>query len=148
MSALTKVLIIRFSSIGDIVLTTPIIRCLKEQLHGDSEIHYLTKKKFAPLLDGNPHLTKVHAFEDDLNTIIESLDQEGFHYIIDLHKNIRSFRVRKRLKVLAFDFDKLNFKKWLLVNFKIDLLPDIHIVDRYFNALKTLGIENDEGVVI
>jgi len=39
-----KILVIRFSSIGDIVLTTPVIRCLKKQLN--VEVHYLTKTSF------------------------------------------------------------------------------------------------------
>jgi len=138
-----KLLIIRFSSIGDIVLTTPVIRCLKEQLEGDVEIHYLTKKGYVELLNHNPHLTKVYGIEKTTNEVIEELKKEQFDYIIDLHKNLRSARVKKNLKGLAFSFDKLNFKKWLLVNFKINLLPDVHIVDRYLNTVKALGVEND-----
>ena len=147
LSATTKVLIIRFSSIGDVVLTTPVIRCLKKQLYGENEVHYLVKKEFATVLENNPYIDKLHVLDDNRNELLEELESEGFHYIVDLHKNIRSFYFRKRLKSLAFDFKKLNVKKWILVNFKIDLLPDIHIVDRYFEAVKALGIENDgEGL--
>lgn len=138
-----KVLIIRFSSIGDVLLTTPVVRCLKEQLYGESEIHYLVKKPFNEVLIGNPHIDKIHVLDDDLNQIIDELKKENFHYIIDLHKNIRSHLVRNKLKVLSFSIRKLNIQKWILVNFKIDLLPDIHIVDRYFEAVKALGIKND-----
>ncbi len=139
-----KILIIRFSSIGDIVLTTPVIRCLKEQLDGEVEIHYLTKKAYSDLLSSNPHITKVHAIEKSTNEIIKNLQDETFDYVVDLHKNLRSSRVKKQLKSFSFSFDKLNFKKWLLVNFKINRLPKIHIVDRYINTVKALGIKNDE----
>ncbi len=139
-----KVLFIRFSSIGDIVLTTPIVRCFKEQIEGEAEIHFLVKKQYESLLIANPHISKIHALESDLNQVVENLKQEGFDYIIDLHKNLRTSLVKRRLKVLSFTFDKLNVKKWLLVNFGINLLPNIHIVDRYFEAVKAFGIQNDQ----
>ena len=137
-----KVLIIRFSSIGDIVLTTPIIRCVKQQMD-DVEIHYLTKKSFAGLLINNPYISKVHCLETNLNDTIDILQKENFDCIIDLHKNIRTFRVKMKLKVPSFTFNKLNVEKWLLVKLKINILPKIHIVDRYFKAVKSLGIVND-----
>ena len=54
-----KFLVIRFSSIGDIVLTTPVIRCLKQQVEG-SIVHFVTKQQFLPLLQANPHIDKIH----------------------------------------------------------------------------------------
>jgi heptosyltransferase-2 len=60
-----KFLIIRFSSIGDIVLTTPVIRCLKEQVPG-AEIHYLTKENFKGIIESNPYISKIHVLNDDL----------------------------------------------------------------------------------
>lgn len=142
-----KVLIIRFSSIGDVVLTTPVVRCLKKQLHGESEIHYLVKKQFVPVLEDNPYIDAIHVLDNNRDSIIKELIKEDFHYIIDLHKNIRSLYFRRKLKALTFTIRKLNIEKWILVNFKIDLLPDIHVVDRYFEAVRALGIKNDmEGV--
>ena len=137
-----KVLIIRFSSIGDIVLTTPIIRCVKQQMQ-DVEIHYLTKKTFAGLLINNPYISKVHCLEANLNDTIDILQKENFDCIIDLHKNIRTFRVKMKMKVPSFTFNKLNIEKWLLVKLKINVLPKVHIVDRYFKAVKSLGVVND-----
>lgn len=125
------------------MLTTPVIRCLKQQLEGDVEIHYVTKKSFASLLENNPHITKVHTIEKSTNEIIDDLGKEDFDYIVDLHKNLRSSRVKKKLKGFSFAFEKLNWEKWLLVNFKINRMPRIHIVDRYLNAVKALGIKND-----
>ncbi|MCO6501291.1 MAG: glycosyltransferase family 9 protein [Vicingus serpentipes] len=141
--AKVKILIIRFSSIGDIVLTTPVVRSLKEQLEGELEIHFLIKKQYRSIVDHNPNISKVHTIEKSTNEVLEVLVQEKFDYVIDLHKNLRSKRVVKKLKSLVFTFDKINYQKWLLTAFKINKLPALHIVDRYFGAVKTLGVEND-----
>ncbi|MDB4061914.1 glycosyltransferase family 9 protein [Vicingaceae bacterium] len=139
-----KILVIRFSSIGDIVLTTPVIRCLKKQLDGEVEIHYLTKISYKSLLENNPYVTKIHSIEKSTNEVIEELQNEAFDYVVDLHKNLRSSRVKRKLGGLSFSFDKLNWQKWLLVNFKINRMPKIHIVDRYLQSVKALGVKNDE----
>ncbi len=141
--SMTKILIIRFSSIGDIVLTTPVIRNLKEQFLGGVEIHYLTKRKFQKVIEPNPHIARVIAFEKSTNEVMDQLKAEAYHYIIDLHRNLRSARVKAKLKVLDFTFDKLNWQKWLLVNFGINKLPDLHIVDRYMKSISPFGIIND-----
>ena len=143
MNTPVKILIIRFSSIGDIVLTTPVIRCLKKQVEGEAEIHFLTKKVFAPLVAENPYLSKVYTIEKSTNEVITDLQAEQYDYVVDLHKNLRARRVKSKLKALSFTFDKLNFKKWLLVNFKWDRMPDIHILDRYLASVKALGIKKD-----
>lgn len=139
-----KILVIRFSSIGDIVLTTPVLRCLKNQLEGEVEIDYLTKKQYELIVANNPNVNKVYSIEKSTNEVIENLKNEGYHYIIDLHKNLRSKRVIRQLQTLSFTFSKLNYKKWLLTNFKINKLPKIHIVDRYMDAVKPLGVKKDD----
>lgn len=136
-----KFLIIRFSSIGDIVLTTPVVRCLKQQVEG-AVVHYLTKPQYASILENNPYVDKVHVLKAYEETITE-LKDEGFDYIIDLHKSLRSWRFKNRLKVMDFSFPKLNREKWLLVHLKKNKLPDIHIVDRYFEAVKIFDVIND-----
>jgi ADP-heptose:LPS heptosyltransferase len=137
-----KVLIIRFSSIGDIVLTTPVIRCLKKQIPG-AEIHYLTKSNYLQILSSNPYIDKIHYLEQSLQAIITELKRENFDYIIDLHNNLRSLKVKDALKVKSFSFDKLNVRKWIYTSLKWNLLPDIHIVDRYMNTVASLGVAND-----
>lgn len=137
-----KILLIRFSSIGDIVLTTPVVRCLKKQL--GAEIHYLTKQSFAAVLTANPYLDKVWTFQREVTEVLPQLRAEGFDVIIDLHHNLRSLRVRLALwKVRAHAFHKINFAKWLMVRWKINRLPDRHIVDRYMDTVRALGVEND-----
>ena len=137
-----KILVIRFSSIGDIVLTTPVIRCLKNQI-SDVEIHVLTKKKFSSLYKTNHYINKVYEYDDSLKKNIEELKLENYDYIVDLQKNKRSIRVTRALHKPHSSFPKLNFKKFLLTTFKINLMPDIHIVDRYFKAVEKLGVTND-----
>ncbi|MFO7924556.1 MAG: glycosyltransferase family 9 protein [Bacteroidales bacterium] len=136
-----KFLIIRFSSIGDIVLTTPVIRCLKQQVEG-AEVHFLTKKKFVPLITANPYIDRIHEFEG-IRQSAKALKKEGFDYIIDLHNNLRSALIKSALPTIPFSFRKLNIEKWLLVNFKKDNLPGIHIVDRYLDTLKLFDVVND-----
>ncbi|OFX85891.1 MAG: glycosyl transferase [Bacteroidetes bacterium GWF2_33_16] len=138
-----KFLVIRFSSIGDIVLTTPVVRGLKKQVP-NAEIHYLTKPQFKSLLENNPYIDKVHVLKSSFSKMIEELRDERFDYVIDLHHNLRTFRVKNKLKLLSFSFDKLNYEKWLYVNFKINKLPNIHIVDRYLKTLSLFDIVNDE----
>jgi len=137
-----KILIIRFSSIGDIVLTTPVVRNLKQQGE-DIEIHYLTKKEYAPLLNNNPYIDKLHLLDNSISEIKKELKKEYFHYIIDLHKNLRTKRIKFGLPAIVFEFDKINWAKWLIVNLKINKLPNIHIVDRYMDTIKFFIDKND-----
>ena len=139
---MAKFLIIRLSSIGDIVLTTPVIRCLKEQAK-DSEIHYLVKKQFLPVISANPFIDKFHCLDDNLSLVIQNIKEEHYDYIIDLHNNIRSFIIKFRTGIKTFTVNKINFRKWLIVNFKINWLPELHIVDRYMQTVKFFGVQND-----
>ncbi len=137
-----KILVLRFSSIGDIVLTSPVVRCLKQQLD-NSEIHYFTKRPFASLLQNNPHIDKVYSFEKNVDEVLSELKKENYDWVIDLHHNLRSMQVKRALGKPSKSFNKLNIEKWLLVNFKINLLPNKHIVDRYFETVAHLGVKND-----
>ena len=138
-----KFLIIRFSSIGDIVLTTPVVRCLKQQVE-NAEIHYLTKATYRTIVENNPHIDKVHVLDNDFDSLIEKLRAENYDHIIDLHHNLRTLKVKKALKIVpSVSFNKLNVQKWLLTGLKINVLPNIHIVDRYMETVKKFGVRND-----
>ncbi len=135
-----KILIIRFSSIGDIILCTPAIRCIKLQLN--AEIHFLTSAKFSNVLEANPYIDKTMVFEDFRNTLGD-LRAQKYDAIIDLHKSKVSRMVSAMLFVKTYSFDKLNILKWIYVHFKVNRLPEKHLVDRYFEGLKALRVEND-----
>lgn len=139
---MVKFLIIRFSSIGDIVLTSPVVRCLKQQVEG-AEVHFLTKKQFASVVATNPYIDKVHVYDNNLTEVIKQLRLEEYDYIIDLHQNLRTAMVKLRLPGINFSFNKLNVQKWLLVHFKIDYMPQVHIVDRYLKTLQLFDVVND-----
>ena len=141
-----KFLIIRFSSIGDIVLTTPVVRCLKKQV-ADAEVHFLTKQSFATIVESNPYIDKVHSLAHSWDTVVHELKQENYDYVIDLHHNLRTLRLKKDLGIKNFRFNKLNIQKWIYTNFKWNLMPDLHIVDRYLKTVESFGVKNDgEGL--
>jgi len=137
-----KILVVRFSSIGDIVLTTPVVRCVKQQLK-NVELHYLTKKGFRPILEENPYIDCIHVLQDDWGKTISELRKENFDLIIDLHNNLRTLRLKKALGIKSHAFPKLNMRKWLYVNFKLKVMPKVHIVDRYFEAVEDMRVKND-----
>lgn len=137
-----KILVIRFSSIGDIILTSPVLRCLKKQ-RPEAEIHVLTKAQFRDLVEHSPYVAKVHTLEGEVDEVLPALKQEAFTEIIDLHHNLRTMKVKRALGVPAHSFPKLNIEKWMLVNLKRDRMPRIHIVDRYMSTVAHLGVKND-----
>ena len=136
-----KILVIRFSSIGDIVLTTPVVRALKKQIN--AEIHYLTFSKFSNLISSNPYIDKVHSIEENIKEVVATLKDENYDFIIDLHHNIRTQILKQKLGIKSKSFRKINVQKWLMTTFKINFLPSLHIVDRYMETIKYLGVEND-----
>ncbi len=138
-----KFLIIRFSSIGDIVLTTPVVRAIKKKFP-DSEVHFVTKRAFFDIVRTNPNIDKVHLLEHNLSSLIKVLRNERFTHIVDLHRNLRTLILKLSLfRVKSFTFNKLNVKKWIYVKTKREVMPNIHIVDRYMEAVKPLGVHND-----
>jgi ADP-heptose:LPS heptosyltransferase len=138
-----KFLVIRFSSIGDIVLTTPVVRCLKQQVPG-AEVHYCTKRAYQSIVESNPNIDKGFYLDDSLNDLIRQLRAERYDYIIDLHNNLRTSLIKLRLAVPSRSFDKLNWEKWLYVRFKINTMPPLHIVDRYMKTTESFGVVNDD----
>jgi len=137
-----KFLIIRFSSIGDIVLTTPVIRAIANASE-DNEVHFITKKKFSDTLKHNPYISKLYTIKKEFSEIEEELKAEQYDYIIDLHRNLRSRRLIAKLGRPSKYFNKLNYEKWFRVNLKWDILPDVHIVYRYMDTIAFLGIKYD-----
>ena len=136
-----KILVVRFSSIGDIVLTTPVVRMLKKQLN--AQVHYLTKSSYVSLLKNNPYIDLVYQIENSISEVIADLKKEKYDYVIDLHSNLRTQILKFRLGMPAKSFNKLNMEKFMLTNFKLDNIPKIHIVDRYLETVKHLGVKND-----
>jgi len=135
-----KILVIRLSSIGDIILITPVIRCLKSQLN--AEIDFLTKSQYKDLLASNENIDRIFSFDQKNKETIETLRSNNYHLVIDLQNNFRSFKIRFFLGIKSYVFSKENFKRHLLIYFGVNLLNN-HIVDRYFKTVKKLNIFND-----
>ena len=139
---MVKFLVIRFSSIGDIVLTTPVVRGLKQQVK-DAQVHFLTKPAFVSILQENPHIDKIHSLSGIQNETVNGLKQENFDYVIDLQNNLRSLDIKRSLKRMYITVNKLNVRKWLLVNLRINMLPEKHIVDRYLETTQLFDVKDD-----
>jgi ADP-heptose:LPS heptosyltransferase len=137
-----KILLIRFSSIGDIVLTTPVIRCLRKQLP-QAEIHFLTKPQYKSILEPNPYLDKIHVLDTSPLRKGLNLRDENYTHVIDLHHNLRTLLFKQALGAPSSSYNKLNIEKFIRVYFKKNILPPIHIVDRYLATAAHLGVEND-----
>jgi heptosyltransferase-2 len=137
-----RLLFIRFSAIGDIVLASPALRCAKRQIP-DVEIHFLTKKSMKAVTEANPYVDHFHYFDKDLSATIQELKSHEFDYIIDLHKNLRSLRIRKALGVPYLSYNKLSVEKFLLTKFGVNRMPDRHISMRSVDTLAPLGVVYD-----
>ncbi|MCF8256964.1 MAG: glycosyltransferase family 9 protein [Flavobacteriales bacterium] len=137
-----RILIVRFSSIGDIVLTSPVMRALRARFP-DADIRFLTKRAYAELVQPNPYLNNIFLFDGKLRDTIDEVRAFRPDVIIDLHHNLRTAILKAAVGCKAYSFPKLNLEKWLHVKLRLDTLPDLHIVDRYFTSVETLGVVND-----
>ncbi|MEO1655867.1 MAG: glycosyltransferase family 9 protein, partial [Bacteroidota bacterium] len=120
----------------------PVLRILKEK-RSNIELHFCTKARFAKMVDQNPYVDKIFYLEDRLSPLVQELKKEKYDYIIDLHKNLRTFLIKSQLGRKSFSYNKLNLYRWLLVNFKIDLMPKVHVAQRYMDTLRHLGLMDD-----
>lgn len=137
-----RLLFIRFSSIGDIVFTTPAIRCAKQQIPG-VEIHFLTKPSMKAVTEANPYIDHFHYLDKEVNNTIAKLKDLNFDYVIDLHKNFRTYRIKRALNIPSFTYQKLSWQKFLLTKLHWNYMPHRHIADRCLDTLSSLGVVND-----
>ena len=149
MADVYKILIIRLSSIGDIILTTPLLRSIKKT-YPNASITYITKKQYAGLLADSPYINQLIAFDKSegfrgLSKIKRSLRSQHFDAFLDLHKNWRSRFLRLGLGAKSITtYPKYIIRRAFLVRFKINLYRHIRPVYlRYFEAARKLGIEYD-----
>lgn len=136
-----KILVIRFSSMGDIIYTTPVVRCLKQL--PDVEVHFLTKPAFRYIYDNNPYLDKLLLLKDNLSDTIADIKAEQYDYIIDLHSNLRTAIIKLRTGIKSSTYNKQRLSKWLSLKFKLKLVEPVHLVERYLKTVHFLGVKND-----
>ena len=123
------------------MLTTPVVDALASQGY---QVHYLVKSAFAELLEHNPYVHKVWALTDSLTDLLDPLKSEAFDVIIDLHNNLRSGRVKSALKVKSYTFKKDRLRLLMLTKLGINRVKEKHIVYRFMDVLKPLGIAEGE----
>lgn len=143
-------LIIRLSSLGDILLTTPAVRCLRKT-YPHARIDFLVKERYVELLKGNQNPSNIIALPEpaDRKTLTDIIKPLRNHYqtVIDLHTGFRSAYVRRRLGTeRTLKYDKKRFKRWLLVRFKKNYYDgDFSIPLAYLQAMQPLGVVDDGG---
>ncbi len=144
-----KILVVRLSSIGDIILTTPLLRSLKTAFP-DARVTFVIKKQFEELLISSPYVDELITFDKKdgfrgLKKIKSYLKNQHFDQFLDIHKNWRSRYLRLGLQAKKIQsYRKLIFKRTLLIWFKINLFGKVKpVYERYFDAVKNLGLKYD-----
>lgn len=150
MSELKKILIIRLSSIGDILLTTPFIRQARKA-YPDSQIDFVIKVEYSDLLKNNPNINNLIKFDTNkgmrgLKDLKQSLLEKKYDIVFDLHNNMRSNYLRLGLQSkYKYRIKKNKLAQFLFVKFKINRYPEITpIAERYLNVGIPAGIKDDE----
>ncbi len=144
-----KILIIRLSSLGDIILTSPLIQELRRK-YPDARIDFVVKKEYAEIAGQFLWLSNIYIIDttkgtEEIQRLNGELKETGYDHILDLHNNFRSRRIRRGLSGSLAIINKRTFKRWLLVKTKINLLTDEpDIIGRYFETARKLGI-SDSG---
>ena len=141
-----KILIIRLSSMGDVVLTSPLIRCIHNK-YPDSIIDFVVDKKYSDVLKYNPYLNNIIEYDknDARHNLMIKKKLDTNYTIIDLQNNRRSKLFRAGLGKIVGAFNKYRLQKLALVWLKKDYFNGITIPERYINTASTINIENDNN---
>jgi ADP-heptose:LPS heptosyltransferase len=141
-----RFLIARFSSIGDIILSSPIIHSIREHYGKKARIDFVCLSKYksaAELLHG---LDKIHLVESATIEITPDLKKLNFHYFIDLHCNVRSRSLSKALGIITFKVDKQTVTRFALT-LGLRKEPTPHFVDRSLKLLDVFHIREPKKSV-
>jgi heptosyltransferase-2 len=143
-----RILAVRFSSIGDIVLITPLLRALKTR-HPDCYLAVATKEEFAPLLRHNPHIDRIIEFSagNRLSQLARDLRAERFTHHLDLHGSMRSRALRWLVRGRWHGYPKHRLARTALIRTKRNIYPlgTPPVVERFFAAARDLGVAPDGG---
>jgi heptosyltransferase-2 len=137
-----KCLVIIESSFRHLLLATPLIRCLKQQLQ-HSMVHIVIKETLKEVLAHHKYIDASYFFKKSPAELITTLQEEAYDKIIDLQNDSESKKLCKALKLPALAVSQHRFQKFVLTNLKWNVMPDGHVVDQYFKTISTLGVKND-----
>ncbi|MVM37814.1 glycosyl transferase [Spirosoma sp. HMF3257] len=137
-----KILVLQFASIGDVVLTTPVVRSLKQQLP-NAIIHFCTKQAYQSIVENNPRIARAHFVDGNLFRLLKELRAEQFDYVIDLQNTFLTSLIKATTGSRSYSIEKQSFREWLYIRWKVNAMTEQHIVDRYMATIQPLGVEND-----
>jgi len=140
-----RILCVRFSSIGDILLTTPLVRALKRR-HPDAELFFVTKRAMAPLVADNPHLSKVVTLEpgESITDLARRVRALAPTHGLDLHGSLRSAALRLLVRCRWSGYSKRKLARTALIATKIDLYgKHVPVPERYFEAARAFDVRPD-----
>ena len=141
------VLVVRLSAIGDILLTTPLLRAIRTR-HPGARISMLTRQAYVPLLSHNPYVSEVLAVmpDDGLLAIADRIRAVRYSHLLDLHGSLRSRILRRLARGAWTSYDKRSRERALLIVAKWDRYrDDVPVAERYFEAAKDLDVTADGG---
>ena len=139
------VLLVRFSSIGDILLTTPLVRALARR-HPEARLVYVTKRAMVPLVADNPHIAEVVALERDepIRSLARRLAALEPSHGLDLHGSLRSAALRLLVRCHWAGYRKRKLARTLLISTKLDTYGRrVPVAERYFEAARHLDAQPD-----
>jgi lipopolysaccharide heptosyltransferase II len=146
-----KTLVLRLSSIGDIILTSPLLRVFRQAVGKDARVDFVVRKEYAELVQSSHHLSIVHEYDvatgyKGLQALAKQLRDEKYDLVIDLHDSIRTKLLRAACKAAdTVVMDKRKFERWLLVNLKRNAYTDnLTVAERYIETVEKYGIKNDD----
>lgn len=140
-----NILAVRFSSIGDVLLTTPLLRALRFR-HPSARITFVVKEPYVPLLSANPHVNEVIGISPDhrLSDLAEQLRGHRFSHLLDLHDSLRSRALRVLVPGNWSSYPKHRMARAILIHAKRNVYRDLRpVAERYFSAARALDVEPD-----
>jgi heptosyltransferase-2 len=141
------ILVVRFGSIGDILLATPLLRVIRQR-YPHARLNVLTQRRYVPLLADNPHLDEVIGFapKDPLLALGSRLRHARYTFLLDLEGTTRSRLLRVLVPGRWRTAPQYRVARELLIRTKENHYPeDTPIAERFFDAARDLEIEPDGG---
>ncbi|MDO8734760.1 MAG: lipopolysaccharide heptosyltransferase II [Elusimicrobiota bacterium] len=141
-----KILIIRVSSIGDIVLATPLVRCLRTAVPS-AQIDFLVKKKYSEILSANPYISNLIFFENNIVEPAQRIKKEKYDFILDIHNNFRTFLLTLFSGAKILRYKNYMFRRFFLAEFGLNFYKErekIPVFQRYLKTAESFGIFDDD----
>jgi heptosyltransferase-2 len=147
-----KILVIRLSSLGDVILTTPVLGALKDRFP-HSRIFFLTKVRYGEVLGSDPRISSLIEFDAEekhkgfsgFMSLVSKLRSQDFDLLIDLHVNLRSFLFRRLVKSrIKLKYNSHRLLRFLMVHFKSIRTESLQTVDSYLEVLRKIDVEAED----